>query len=68
MGDQIWMLLLNLPFVFRDLIMPPLSRASSAATVNPLSHTASRTIGVLDTPQPTRRAAWTGATAAGSTR
>jgi hypothetical protein len=35
---------------------PPSFRASSAATVTPLSHTASRTIGVLvlDTPPPTR--------------
>ena len=45
----------------------PLSfRASSAATVTPRSHTASRTIGVLETPPPTRSG--TGATAAGSTR
>ncbi len=44
----------------------PLSiRASSAAAVTPLSHTASRTIGVLDTPPPIRSG--TRATAAGST-
>ncbi len=43
----------------------PLFRASSAATVNPLSHTASRAIGVLDT-LPAHSG--TGATAAGSTR
>ena len=44
--------------------------ASSAATVTPRSHcdshTASRTIGVLETPPPTRNG--TGAMAAGSTR
>jgi hypothetical protein len=45
---------------------PPSFRASSAATVTPLSHTASRTIGVLFTPPPTRSGI--GATAAGSTR
>ncbi len=48
---------------------PPSFRASSAAIVTPLSHRthiASRTIGVLDTPPPTRSG--TGATAAGSTR
>ncbi len=32
---------------------PPSFHASSAATVTPLSHTASRTIGVLNTPPPT---------------
>jgi hypothetical protein len=42
---------------------PPSFRASSAATVTPLSHTASRTISILDTPSPTRSG--TGATAAG---
>jgi hypothetical protein len=44
----------------------PSFRASSAATVTPLSHTASRTIGVFETPPPTRSR--TGVTAAGFTR
>ncbi len=44
----------------------PSFRASSVATVTPLSHTASRMISVLDTPPRTRSG--TGATAAGSTR
>ncbi len=44
----------------------PSFRASTVATLTLLSHTASRTIGVLDTPPPIRSG--TGATAAGSTR
>jgi hypothetical protein len=44
----------------------PSFRASSAATVTPLSHTASRTIGVLDTPPLTRSG--TGVTTTSSTR
>ena len=101
-GDRILILLLNLPFVFRDLIAPkvvfpstryhimayimyditcPASRAGCLVanllghapliqcfitTVTPLSHTASRTVGVLDMLLLTR--SWTGATASGSTR
>ena len=47
------------------LVRAPLI-ATSEATVTPRSHTASRTISVLETPPPTRSG--TGATAAGSTR
>ncbi len=42
-------------------------RASSAATVTSQSHTASRTIGVLDSETPMQTRSGTGATAAGST-
>ncbi len=44
----------------------PSLRVSSAATVKPRFHTASRTIDALEAPPPTRSG--TGATAAGSTR
>jgi hypothetical protein len=43
--------------------VPPSFRASLAATVTPLSYTASRMISVLDTPPPTRTGSGTGATA-----
>jgi hypothetical protein len=65
-GDWILILLLHLLFVFCDLSVPPSFRASSAATVTPLSHYALRAIGESDTPPPTRRG--TGATVAGSNR
>ena len=45
---------------------PPSFRASSAVTVTTRFHTASKTIGVLEVPPPTRSGF--GATAAGSTR
>ncbi len=45
---------------------PPSFRVSSAATVTPRFHTASRTIWVLEAPPPKR--SWTGATAASCMR